>query len=132
MEMLFIQELLQRDRGGKMDIMLDNKGDLLFKDNDILLADSVAQKIKIRLLWFEKEWRWNREQGLPYFEDILIKDYDVNHIESIIRQSIFEIEEVTEVKDVKLTVNRQTRVATIKFVAVCDLETIREEVAIHV
>lgn len=132
MEMLFIQELLQRNRGGKMDIMLDNKGDLLFKDNDILLADSVAQKIKIRLLWFEKEWRWNREQGLPYFEDILIKDYDVNHIESIIRQCIFEIEEVTEVKDVKLTVNRQTRVATIKFVAVCDLETIREEVAIHV
>lgn len=115
-----------------MDIMLDNKGDLLFKDNDIFLVDSVAQKIKIRLLWFEKEWRWNREQGLPYFEDILVKDYDVNHIESIIRQCIFEIEEVTEVKEVKLTVNHQARVATIKFVAICDLETIREEVAIHV
>lgn len=37
-----------------MDILLDSNGDLAFKGTDIVLANSVRQKIKIRLKWFFK------------------------------------------------------------------------------
>ena len=40
-----------------MDISLDSNGDLAFKGTDIVLANSVRQKIKIRLKWFFQEWR---------------------------------------------------------------------------
>ena len=51
-----------------MDILLDASGDLCISESgDLKLEDSVAQKIRIRLLWFEGEWRWDVEEGLPYF-----------------------------------------------------------------
>ena len=56
-----------------MDILLDRSGDLLLSDTgDIVLNDSVAQKIRIRLLWFEGEWKWDREEGIPYLSLIHI------------------------------------------------------------
>lgn len=54
-----------------MDILLDSNGDLAFKGTDIVLANSVRQKIKIRLKWFFQEWRWDDEAGVPYFEYLL-------------------------------------------------------------
>ena len=38
-----------KEGGEEMDILLDGNGDLAFKGTDIILANSVRQKIKIRL-----------------------------------------------------------------------------------
>ncbi len=41
-----------------MDMLLGSNGDLLISpQGDIVLGESVAQKINIRLKWFEGEWR---------------------------------------------------------------------------
>lgn len=115
-----------------MDILLDNSGDLQMSNTgDILLNDSVAQKIRIRLLWFEGEWRWNREEGMPYFEHLFKKNPDIYYFESVVRSRIFEVEEVTEVKNVEITFDPKTRNAFIRFVAQTDYETIRDEVMIR-
>lgn len=115
-----------------MDIMLDRHGDLAVTDSgDIVLGDSVAQKIRIRLLWFEGEWRWNTEEGLPYMENLFVKNADTDYFESVIREKIFEVDEVVDVKDVKITFDRKTREATIQFSAITDFETIKEEVRIR-
>lgn len=114
-----------------MDILLDNTGDLYVSDQgDIVLANSVAQKINIRLRWLLGEWRWDQEEGLPYFENILVKNPDEDFIESQIRLKIFEVEEVTEVSYVELTIDPKTRVAHIKYEAKTDMETIKEEVRV--
>lgn len=114
-----------------MDVLLDNTGDLhISKKGDIELTNFVAQKIKIRLKWFEGEWRWRKEEGIPYFEHVLVKNPDTDYIESLIRAKIFEVEEVTEVKNVAVTFDRESRTATIRFTAITDLETIKEEVII--
>lgn len=111
-----------------MDILLDSTGDLYVSDQgDIVLANSVAQKINIRLRWLLGEWRWDQEEGLPYFENILVKNPDEDFIESQIRLKIFEAEEVTEVSYVELTIDPKTRVAHIKYEAKTDMETIKEE-----
>lgn len=114
-----------------MDILLDSTGDLLVtKEGDISLVDSVAQKIRIKLLWFEGEWRWNTEEGLPYLENLPIKNPDTDTFESMVREKIFEVEEVTEVKDVEIVFEPKTRQGIIRFVAITDFETIKEEVRI--
>lgn len=113
-----------------MDILLDKNGDLFVsKQGDIAIENSVVQKIKIRLRWFLGEWRWDQEEGLPYFDNILVKNPDIDFIESQIRLKIFEVDEVTEVSNVELTLDKKTRTAHIKFEAKTDTETIKEEVS---
>lgn len=116
-----------------MDILLDSKGDLYVSpEGDIALGNSVAQKIRIRLLWFEGEWRWDVDEGLPYMSDLFIKNPDVDTFESIVRSKIFEVDEVTDVKEVLIVYDCQTRIATIKYTALTDFETIKEEVKLNV
>ena len=114
-----------------MDIMLDNTGDLLItKAGDILLENSVAQKIRIKLLWFEGEWRWNKEEGMPYMASLLVKNPGLDYFESIVREKIFEVDEVVDVRDVQIMMDPKTRGAVIKYVALTDEETIKKEVKI--
>lgn len=114
-----------------MDILLDHHGDLCISPRgDILFGKSVAQKINVRLKWFAGEWRWNREEGLPYLEELLIKNPDTDYFEALIRGKIFEVEEVTEVKDVSITYNNDTRQAIIRYTALTDFETMKEEVVL--
>lgn len=114
-----------------MDIMLDSGGDLLVTKAGVVLENSVAQKIRIRLRWFEGEWRWNTDEGLPYLESLLVKNPDTDYFESIVREKIFEVDEVVDVKDVAIIYDGKTRDAVIRYVALTDYETIKEEVRIR-
>lgn len=114
-----------------MDILLSSDGDLhLTEKGDISLVNSVTQKIKIRLKWWLGEWRWDEDEGLPYKDELLIKNPDTDSFEMSVREKIFEVDEVTEVKDVSVTYDKKTRVGKILFTALTDTETIREEVEI--
>ena len=114
-----------------MDILLNSNGDLYVSpQGDIAIENSVAQKIRIKLLWFEGEWKWNKEEGMPYRDSLLVKNPDTDFFEGIIREKIFEIEEITDVKEVSVKFDRQTRSAVIKYTALTDYETINEEVNI--
>lgn len=115
-----------------MDILLTPNGDLYVSpEGDIKLENSVSQKIKIKLKWFEGEWRWNTEEGMPYFSELMVKNPDTDYFESVIREKIFEVDEVTDVREVTVTVDPKTRIAAIRFVALTDTETIKEEVRIQ-
>lgn len=114
-----------------MDILLDGDGDIVVESNgDILIADSVAQKIKIKLGWHEGEWRWEKEEGIPYLEYVFIKNPDLDQIEQLIREKIFEVDEVTEVKDVTVTLDVKKRITKVSFTALTDEEVIKEELNI--
>ena len=112
-----------------MDILLEN-GDLQFRNGDIVLKNSVRQKINIRLKWFFQEWRWNEEVGLPYFEYIFIKNPNVNKIRELIEDEIFNVDEVIEVNDVTISIDNVSRKVVIIYEAVTDQGTYREEVAV--
>ena len=78
----------QNKEGGEaVDILLDSNGDLAFKGTDIVLANSVRQKIKIRLKWFFQEWRWDDEAGVPYFEYLFVKNPDIDQIKELVERS---------------------------------------------
>ena len=114
-----------------MDISLTPDGDLYISpEGDVKLEESVAQKIRTKLLWFKGEWAWDPDEGMPYMESLFVKNPDTDFFESLVRAKIFEVEEITEVKDVRVTYDRQTRSAVIFFEALTDYETIKEEVKI--
>ena len=94
-----------------MDILLDSNGDLAFKGTDIVLANSVRQKIKIRLKWFFQEWRWDDEAGVPYFEYLFVKNPDIDQIKELIEEQIFNVDEITEVNDVSIEIDSLKRSA---------------------
>ncbi len=115
-----------------MDILLDANGDLdISGRGDISLGDSIAQKIRIRLLWFEGEWRWDMDEGLPYFGGLFVKNPDIDEFESLVREKIFEVDEVTEVREVLISYDRRERTARVRYTALTDYETIKEEVVLH-
>ena len=119
-------------KGVHMDILLDKSGDLYVSQRgDIVPGDSVAQKIAIRLKWFEGEWRWNREEGLPYTERLFRKNPDTDLMEAAVRAKIFEVPEVTAVREVKIDVDRKKRTAVVRFVALADTDTVKGEVQLY-
>ena len=114
-----------------LDILLTPDGDLNITDHgDIMLTESVRQAIHIRILWFFREWRFAPEKGVPYFEDVLIKNPNIARIRRIIRREVMGVREVRDVRDMRIDVDAQSRRAVISFVAVTDEETYREEVEI--
>lgn len=116
-----------------MDIALDSTGDLYVSpQGDIALTDSLAQKIRIRLLWLAEEWRWDREEGLPYQEELFIKNPDTDIFARRIREAIFEVEGVTGIRNVLINVDPRTRKAQIEYVVLSEKETIKGGVAWNV
>lgn len=111
------------------DLKLTEDGDLDVSSNDLEFTESVRQQIAIRLKWFLGEWRWDPDEGLPYWDEILVKNPNTDLIESAIRSKIFEVTEVTEVDDVYVEIDSATRKATIYYTAITDEETIRGEVS---
>ncbi|MCD7826356.1 MAG: hypothetical protein LUH14_10415 [Clostridiaceae bacterium] len=114
-----------------MDILLNEDGDLFFKEADIVLANSVRQKIKIRLKWFFQEWRWDDEAGVQYFEYLFIKNPDLDQVKELIEEQIFNVDEITEVNDVSVVIDSKSRKAVITYEAATDEETFKEEVVIY-
>lgn len=115
-----------------MDLLLDKDGDLQINDSgDISLVESIKQKVRIKLLWFLEEWRWDRQEGIDYVQTLFTKNPNLSIIESQIREGIFEIPEVTSVDDITIDFDAKSRKAKIKLTVRTDYETVREEVQIN-
>jgi hypothetical protein len=81
------------------DILLDSNNDAVIDDFNLSLVDGVdyiAQKIKTSLLLFRGEWFADTNVGVDYYGSILIKNYDANLVEILIKTPVLEIEGVNE------------------------------------
>ena len=113
-----------------LDILLDRDGDLKVSETgDISLTESVRQAIIIRLRWFLGEWRLGPGNGLDYWGTVLVKNPNLVKIRQAIRDEIMSVDEVNEVQ---LDHDVKERTLTVRFEAVTDEETIRDEVKINV
>ena len=91
-------------------------------------VESVA--IRIRLLWFFQEWRFAPQFGVPYFEDVLIKNPNITRIRAHIRREVLSVREVMDVRNLQVEMSAHRRMARITFVVVTREETYMEEVEI--
>lgn len=94
--------------------------DLLIQDGDLLLIDNaerVAQQIKIKLRSFLGEWFLDTTYGVPYWEEILVKSPSLDHVRNILRQQILDVDGVSAVNSIELSLDRQSRKLTVTFEA---------------
>jgi hypothetical protein len=95
-------------------------------------ADKVAQQIKINLLSFLGEWFLDNTYGVPYLEDILVKNPRMAVVETIFRYHIINIPHVIRVDALSLDWDRKTRLLGVQFTCETDLGPITESVKLEI
>lgn len=114
-----------------IDFKLDAGGDLeLSLAGDISSTESIVQAVRIRLLWFFREWKLGPGLGIPYFENILVKNPNEVKVRHLIREAVMSVEGVTNVRGVDLSIDKRTRQAAITVTFSTDEESFKEEVKI--
>ena len=105
------------------DLLLDESGDLeLDATGDIQFTDSIKQAIAVRLKWFAEEWRLGPDLGLPYYNDVFVKNPNYVVIQERIREAIFDVDGVDEIISLEMSHDTQMRKLQIKY-SVSVLET---------
>lgn len=91
-------------------------------------ADKVGQQIKITLLAFLGEWFLDVTFGVPYLEEILIKNPRISTVETILRAHINAVPHVIRLETFLVEWNRQARTLSVNFVAQTDYGPIQDSV----
>lgn len=95
------------------DLSLDAAGRLETVDD----SAATAQEIKTRLLFFRGEAFTDLREGIPWFQEILVKGVDLARVRAIVRQAILSVPAVLDVPSVDVVLDRTTRAATITWTA---------------
>lgn len=95
-------------------------GDIAFEDGDLVLiegVDAVAQTLKQRLSFGLGEWFLSINEGVPYFQTILVKNPNIAAIEGIFRNTILSTPGVLELLSLDFDFDSRNRVFEVNFEA---------------
>ena len=102
------------------DLQLDTTGDLLVQDDELKLViddDAIVQHTSIRLRFFQGEFFLDTRLGVPYFDQILIKNPDLVAIRGILREAILETPGIQALDAFTTDFDAATRKLTVTFTA---------------
>ncbi len=108
-------------------------GDLVIENNELVRitgAEEIVQRIIQRLRTFRGEWFLDRSVGLPYYQDILIKNPNVETVQGLFRQAILKTPGVTRLLQYSQTLDGVTRKLTINFKALGDVGVLEAEITV--
>lgn len=102
-----------------------NTNDLLIVDNDLVLTTDVdpngtnpiLQDILQRMRLFLGEWFLDNSVGVPYFQQIFVKNPDMSKVEAIFIEIILSTNGVDSLIDYTFTSNNQLRQFEVSFSA---------------
>ena len=104
------------------DLALDiTTGDILIKDAALSIVrgdDALLQHLALRLRFFLGEWFLDLRVGIPYFEDVLIKNPNLITVQGIFREAILETPGVASISRFDLDVDASTRIMTLDFTVI--------------
>ena len=81
-------------------------------------ADYIGQKIRQRLQFFLGEWWKDITLGVPWIQQVLVKNGSSEVVRSIVRNAILAVPGITSVTTCTVTFDTANRIASISFVAV--------------
>jgi hypothetical protein len=111
----------------------DEEGDLVVDNGDLVLTydlESIRQDVRARLRFFAGEWFLNTDEGVPYFENVLVKNPDQSLLRTVFRDIILGARGVTGVPEMKLDYEGPRRRLTVSFRASTDLGLLEDIVAL--
>jgi hypothetical protein len=80
-------------------------------------SPATIQAVATRLRLFKGEWFLNLDDGVPWYQEILGKSFNLPRVETIIRNRIRETEGVKELNEFSLRLASSTRLLTVSFKA---------------
>lgn len=87
------------------DVHLTPAGDLMLVSG----AQRIAQQIKVTLLAFLGEWFLDVSFGVPYLEQITVKNPRLSVVQTVLRSKVAAVPGVERVREVRLNFDRQRR-----------------------
>ncbi|MCH8821325.1 hypothetical protein IID23_02255 [Patescibacteria group bacterium] len=96
---------------------LDENNDMILENGQFKTVDNgaeVPQLVRSRLLTYLEEWYLDSTVGVPYFQLLLIKPFDLNQSESVLKQTIIETEGVQTLLTFESTFERTSRGYTVQ------------------
>ncbi len=100
------------------DIALDDAGDWNISGGDLTLVSdgpAILQALIIALEFFKGEWFLDEEAGLPYFQDVLVKNPDPNVLQSVFRTAILDVPGVLAINELTLLFDTAARTFAVTF-----------------
>jgi hypothetical protein len=97
----------------RQDVKVDNRDISVLSD-----SNEIDQNIRIRLQFYKGEWFLDTEAGVPYFEDILIKNPDLIEVDRIFKVAILEAPEVDRITEFSSSFDSSNRTYSVTFRAV--------------
>lgn len=100
------------------DLKIGVDGDLEIKNGNLQLTsgdDAVRQHLQQRLRTFLGEWFLDLDVGVPYFQDILVKNPNVNQVDGILKQTILTTPGVVELVSFTMNSDPTARTLMVEF-----------------
>lgn len=99
------------------DLLLNHNGDLLLdKNGDIQFTDSISQAINIRIRWFAQEWKLGPDLGIPYYDEMFVKNPSQELIEEKMREAIIDVDEVEDIASFSMSTDYYLRKLKVTYV----------------
>lgn len=121
------------------DLALDENGDIYISDaGDAIIVngiDAVKQRLHTRLLRFLGEWYLNISLGVPYIQEILVKNPSQTAVVNNIKKTILDTDGVTSLTDFEIRINTDnsgnisSRSVIVSFTATTDKGDITDEIS---
>ena len=115
-----------------LDIKLDSNGDLdISAIGDISLTTSICQAILVHIRWIYNEWRLGPEMGFQWFEEVFVKNPNIDYVKQLLREKILEVDGVLDATVDELIYDKRARSCKIVYTAYAEEEVFREEVTLY-
>lgn len=79
--------------------------------------EEIAQKLRIRLRFVRGEWFADENAGIPYFDEIFVKNPSFEAIQAIYRQAITTCPGVAGIENFTMVFDAATRKLSLSFLA---------------
>lgn len=80
----------------------------------------VIQRLRTRAQIFKGSWKYDRQIGMPYFQEILVADASLELVRRRFYEMIAGTEGVTTILDLSLRIDRTSGTLYVSFAAVTD------------
>lgn len=91
------------------------------------LKSYIGQLVKSRLGLFQGEYEPNALEGMPWYQSILIKGYNINVVRGAFNKRILETPGISSIKSLVLNFNNAQRLLSVSFQAQSDVGLIADQ-----
>lgn len=114
-------------------LQLDDEGDLLVQDGDLVLSapgfESIKLNLRQNLRFFFSEWVFDERIGLPFIGEIITKNPDPVIVDSVFKRAILNTSGIVELTFIEYDLSPE-RALTINFRALTGDGEIVESVTV--